>query len=459
MILIYQQKSYMNNAILNTYSQLNTNYFLSNTATREYSSVLEHFKSHYISFFNNHDFLHKNGQFYTFQYQEKIENIPFCFEDNHTMSESLNNYIFQKLPISTLHYYIKNNLLIEMHGVFANDIEEFARIYQINLVKKINFSYFGTAKKFNTIRPSFYEGFRNGRKTLFIFVTPGRDYIHHYGSFIKYVYVSLNKKIKNFFIFRYPLAEIKICDATELNPRFVSENDRVIIGYVEEIRTKLAKEKDSIYLNSYENSFYKSYRYLMKSNNTIINFLGVKFSFWGDISSKIAYKLCKLGASEIIYIGKLGCLTNIKDLYKKIFIPSIYFIMTNYKILLTVSKLENKLLRKFPQLNTYGHLSVPTVLEESYIQRNVANYFSINSIDNEISQIAYSINSFNRYKNKNVSFSALHFATDYLRNENEKSKFIKLNLSTNRITMALIKKQKILDKIYSIFFKYINDQF
>lgn len=102
-------------------------------------------------------------------------------------------------------------------------------------------------------------------------------------------------------------------------------------------------------------------------------------------------------------------------------------------------------------------MSVPTVLEENYIQRNVADQFAINSIDNEISQIAYSINKYNSENKKSVSFSALHFSTDYLRKEEEKGKYIKLNLSTNRTILALIKKQKILDKIYNIFFKYIND--
>ncbi|MCS7093285.1 MAG: hypothetical protein NZL96_02565 [Patescibacteria group bacterium] len=444
--------------VLKLYSSINFNYLSSVLNFKEYSSVINYFNNDYLSFFSDLRILKENERlkFYLFQYKEELKNIPFATKKQHTMDHALNWYILSKIPFSVVNDYIKNEFLIEIHGYFPTDFDLYHKLNNVELISKVDFNYFSTTKKFNFIRPGFFEMIKNNKKTLVILVPPGKDYIYHYTSFIKYFFYKLNKKIKNFFIFRYPLAEIRICDLTKLDENFVLRGDKVVISYVEEMRLRLQKEKRPVLISSFENQFYKSYRYRLK-NNFVVNFLGVKYSFWGDISSKIVYRICKLGASEVIYIGKLGCLTKETDLYNKIFVPSIYFVMNQHRVMISINKIKNKLIDRFPFLNTYGHLSVPTVIEETYLQRKIAEQFSINSIDNEISQIAYSINRFNLINKKDVSFSALHFSTDYLRNENERGKFIKLNLSTNRTILAKMKKNKILDKIYSILSNYLDE--
>ncbi len=90
----------------------------------------------------------------------------------------------------------------------------------------------------------------------------------------------------------------------------------MVIGYVEEILENF-KTSYEIITENY-NRFYGSKRVRLK-NGKIVNFLGIKYSYWGNISKKVVEKIISLGGKEIIYAAKLGSLTSHLHLYKKKF--------------------------------------------------------------------------------------------------------------------------------------------
>lgn len=183
------------------------------------------------------------------------------------------------------------------------------------------------------------------------------------------------------------------------------------------------------------------------SRGVCVNLLGVKYSFWGCISAKVTTQICRLGAQEIIYIGKLGTLSSPSDIYNKIFTPSRFLIMYGDALVCDIKDLRNNVLEYKSSLATGRHVSVPTVVEEDYTQRNVAASLGISSIDNEISQVAYAIDQFNRQFNREVSYTAMHFATDYIRKPHERGVEMDFDLSNNRSEVARGKKATMVDAI------------
>ena len=80
----------------------------------------------------------------------------------------------------------------------------------------------------------------------------------------------------------------------------------------------------------------------------------------------------------------------------------------------------------------------------------------INPIDNEISQIANTIDNFNKLNSINISYTSLHFATDYLKSRKELDKQVELNLSNNRCELAKSCKEVVTKKIISLLLEYLS---
>ena len=176
----------------------------------------------------------------------------------------------------------------------------------------------------------------------------------------------------------------------------------------------------------------------------------------GNISSYLAEQGCKLGMDELIYIAKQGSLTRPEDLYTKIYSSTSYLTMSSLKTNSYISGVENSFVKLFPELDTGCHISVPTVLEEDYYQREIATkQYNAQSIDNEISQIANCIYQYNQENDCNVKYFNMHFATDYVRRKEEKILKTSFDLANNRTKDALSRKQLILSKIGDYFSQYI----
>ena len=320
---------------------------------------------------------------------------------DHTMCFSLDQYVQQKLPTKLIEKAVINDWNIEIHGIFPLLFSQYSNVLGFDAIEHFEFKHNKKIKKYNYIRPSFFIGYRKNQKnTLVISVTPGEDYIYHYSSMIRHHLLTLTSKGEDLMtIHRYPELENNLSDWTNLDNEFVMPNDIVILGSVETIENAFKEKIDLELISSNENKYYGTKRYKLP-NGKIVSFLGVKYSYWGSMSANIVSKLCKLGVSEIIYSAKLGSLTKPEDLYHKIYSPTKYLRMKSHKVTELITNLPNRFVKKFPELNSNWHVSIPTVLEEDFEQRRIAKEIGVESIDNEISCMAIAINNYNNKYNK-----------------------------------------------------------
>lgn len=379
--------------------------------------------------------------------------IPLSWHKNHTMLDALFNYTHQKFPVKIIDNALKKHYKIELHGIHPSYAKKIFEVKRNASLEEIYFRNNPKSKKYNYIRPSFFCDKKNHK--FLIAVTPGADYVLHYAEMLRYILASKNIVIDDFLtVIRYPSIEKNITFWTGLDKSFIKRKDIVIIGYVDELRRRLIDRGFFKKTNIIENKFYKSFRY-KTTNNTFVNFLGTKHSFWGNISSKMSRKICSLGAHEIIYVSKIGTLTSPDDLYHQVFVPKKFTTLRHDKVAERTEELSNSFSDVYPKSIASHHASVPTVLEESFSQREVAKSHGIQTIDNEVSQIAHTIKKWNK-KNKNVTYGSIHFATDYIHDKNDGFKNKHLNLSTNRTYHAINKKNNALKKITKIVELYLK---
>jgi hypothetical protein len=299
-------------------------------------------------------------------------------------------------------------------------------------------------KNFNYVRPTFFWGNNSeGEKLFIVAVTPGTDYISHYCEMLQYILstkgLAATDRIR---ITRYPSVEEKLCSWTGLDSSFIEPKDKIIIGYVQEMQERLAKSMQHI--ETHNNEYYTSARYKTETGQ-VLNFLGVKYSFWGNISAKIARRICELGADELIYVSKVGTLTSADDIYGKLYVPDKYVYVQGLE---AVRQIRQENFLKAPREDRGTHVSVPTVLQESFSQRDLISSMDAHSIDNEAAQIACTVAHWNRWlSNKKVSYGSIHFATDYLYKSGESTENQFLNLSSNRTASAREKKAYVMDRI------------
>lgn len=390
---------------------------------------------------------------------ESNEEIVSCGAFDHTMFTSIDRYCSQKFPVDSIKKSLLSGRKFEIHGIFPSHFMKIAHRLGYSELEEIVFTHNVRTKKFNYVRPKFFKGVNeDGQRVFIVAVNSGRDYVFHYASMLRHIMGTYSVQMaETLAVYRYPLAESSIHIWTELNADLVKKGDLVIIGYVEEMRSQLEGKLNLERIHEIDMPYYTSIRY-RNSKGTIINLIGVKYSFWGCISAKLVTQICRLGAKEIIYVGKLGALSTPNDLYSRIFIPSRFMIMYHDKVVCDIQSLKNGLLDRFPELSTGRHVSVPTVVEEDYAQRAITHDLDINSIDNEVSQIAYAVAQFNRQLNEDVSYTAIHFATDYIRRPHERSLKVKFDLSNNRTSRAFNKKLAILGAISDRLAEYLESK-
>jgi len=388
-----------------------------------------------------------------YDYCELVElHIPVACIKSHTMGKKLPVWAWSKVPQQSIQEAVSKNTTIEVHGVYPTvSPENFTRYKE-----HASISFTPTSRKrFNYIRPTF--SWVNRGSTLIVQVTPGRDYLYHYAGIIRYCLHQYHRT-SLLTVYRYPEIERTLDVWTTLDESLISQDSVVIIGYVEEAEAYLITQRNQfLFITKEENRYYTAVQYRTYSGQLII-FLGVKYSFWGDISAIIASKLCKLCAKEIIYISKLGSLRTPDDVYNAVFAPTNYITM-NYCDVISITRSTNSIASIFPELDTQCHASVPTVIEEDLRQRAVLVNHSVSSIDNEISQIANAVANFNKTHKKKVCFSSLHFASDYLRKDTEVNHDIAYDLSNHRSADAVKRRANVMKVLLSYLHRYIQNTY
>ncbi|MCF1485581.1 MULTISPECIES: hypothetical protein [Rhizobium/Agrobacterium group] len=363
-------------------------------------------------------------------------------EISHTMSNRYPVYLDSKIgEIADL---------VDRYGVKVIRLKEFLPIEEdIRLAqnRSIIFTFDKSDKRHNWIRPHLEIIENDGVFEADLFVTPGRDYLEHYFSMMQSS-VKLRNIDAECAAFHTPHYAQSIRDWAGLD-RIERANARsVIIGQFTELSDSFRRKEPPF--KTIMTSFFTLEKY------AAFDLLGINFSFWGNLSYHLTAALIELGYREIIYVGKLGCLTEKVDVYNRIFVPNDFYLFDKDLSLLSISNIDNPLLKYFPRLSGGKHVSVPTVAEEILYQRDLFSKISISTIDNEISYIAKAISEHNLINDEEVSFSAFHYATDYLRHEREAIDEGVLDLANCRAEVALCKKRRILEKISALLYEYLN---
>lgn len=388
-----------------------------------------------------------------YDYFELVDlHFPIACTNLHTMGKKLSVWAWSKVPQKSLQEAVSNNAKIEVHGVYPTvSAESFTHYKEYSDTRCISFTP-TSKKRLNYVRPTF--SWVNGGHTLIVKVTPGIDYLCHYAGIIRYC-LHQYRRTGLLTIYRYPDVESTLDIWTALDERLIAKDSVVMIGYVEEAEDYLATHLERLsFIKRKENTYYTVVHYYTCGGQSIV-FLGVKYSFWGDISAIIASKFCKLHIKEIIYISKLGSLRTPSDVYNAVFAPTQYITM-NYCDIKNITITTNNIAAMFPELNTQCHASVPTVIEEDFMQREVLVNYGVSSVDNEIAQIAHAIANFNKANERNICFSSIHFASDYLRKNTEVNHNIEYDLSNHRSTEALKRRVSIMKVLLSYLHRYIQ---
>lgn len=383
----------------------------------------------------------------------RLDAIPATRPYDNTMFTAVDSYSEKTLTTDELGALLQSGGRIEVHGTYPTHLPaliEGSTITDLELLvdRTENQRLMATTKRFNNVRPHFYQGTDpSGRRVLFVGAGCGEDYVLHYASMLRHVWHNTTRAEPRdrLRIVRYPQAEQDIAYWTGLDQSFVHAGDRVVLGYVEECRDRLGGAAATV--ASYETEFYGADT-IYDGKGRRVTFLGVKFSFWGSISFYLAARLCELGISELLYIGKLGALSSKTDLYEQLFVPSRFAKLRHDQVEYIVDPSPaNGVLEAMPLLDTGMHVSIPTVLEEDYAQREQTTLLNAQSIDNEISQIARAVADHNASRGATVKFSAIHFATDYIRRDDERSVETRYDLANARTPDAQEARERMLDRI------------
>ena len=378
-------------------------------------------------------------------YRDSVEvdpaEIPLVRPDEHTMGGALDTYVAQRLPVDLLDEAFAAGMPVEVHGVYPRHAPHV--LAGAALARRGDISR--PSKAFNRIRPHYFTVPGPRRDRLVVAVPPGRDYVLHYASLVSHHVRALGLPPSALgVVVRYPRAEETVADWTGLSG-VVEAGDRVLIGYVQELVPALA-ERGGAVVDRRSNEFYGCTRLEFPRSGEVVCALGVRFSFWGCISARLAVACKRLGATEVVYAGKLGTLTEPGDIYGRLFTPSAYLhVGPGAGFVGPAPGPPNGLLDLYPDLDTGVHMSVATVLEEDVKQRAYADRFGVGSIDNEIAQIALALAGFDG--EGSAAFSAIHFATDYLRVPGEAARADIYNLTNHRREDALRRKTVMLDEV------------
>lgn len=378
-------------------------------------------------------------------------NFPIVNEEEHSMAHALPDYVKQKIPTLLIKDAIKKGYAIHILGsppplllssCFANS--EFEEIY-LDIEKKND-------KEENFKRPAYF--WNDKKKELIVSVMAGKDYLKQYAAMISYyIKIDLGKESQcEVKVTSFPCLEKKIDVWTSLDENFVKPNDVVIIGNVSDYLEEFKEQKKIIHiLSEYENSYYKSTRIKFGKKN--LNFFRAKYSFWGNMSAYLVNKMLLLGAEEIVYLSKIATLENPADIYQKIYSPTQFAILENHKVEF-VGKVPNQIVKNFPELNTGMHISLATVMEQDYYTSAIAHAVST-TLDLEVSKIAKTILKHNQENNKQVVFTPLHWATDYIRTKDEANLETGYDLA-NGNAKGKERKKEILKRIYSLLTNYFS---
>jgi hypothetical protein len=389
----------------------------------------------------------------------QVDFVPTEWFSQHTMRDALPPYVASKIPYGAIHQIEPRYDGIEVHGTYPEEFPSTSRLLGFTDVIPIPFRPQPTGKRHNYVRPRFYWATKGDKPTFVAAVTPGSDYVYHYADMLRFALASHGMDPSRVQAFRYPALERTITDWTGLNASFLRPRDRVIIGNFASFEGAVVDALGAQPIGHAENSFYEASRYRLRNGSTT-TFLGVKYSYWGNISGRIAERLCLLGASEVLYTGKLGTMTDPGEVYTRIFMPQAFIRARNDRLIGGVVRgVPNRLLAAYPGMASGMHASTATIIEETHPQFEIFGRYGAVTTDNEISNVAAAVARSN-WRGGTTSLSFVHYATDFVLGEPgakaPSRKNVTHNLSTNRDSEALSLKSDAVARVAGIVTDYLD---
>lgn len=149
-----------------------------------------------------------------------------------------------------------------------------------------------TGKLFNFQRPT--AEVHGG--DLVIKAFPGIDYVHHYALIIA-TYLAMTGQAAD--TVSYELPDTAVCRAAVQQLTLDLDGDLVIVGWG---LAHLAPA-DGVWTHG---RGYAWQRALIRGRRVV--YLGFLHSIWGDVAGRVVTRLAELGASDVVYVGKVGAL-------------------------------------------------------------------------------------------------------------------------------------------------------
>ncbi|SHG70223.1 hypothetical protein SAMN05443144_14710 [Fodinibius roseus] len=319
---------------------------------------------------------------------------------NHTMGNSLYQYLSLKIPHPLINFFSD----IEQVIVRGN-----YKISATSSLEKPN-------KIFNVERPVV----NISNSIAYVNCFPGFDYILHFSSVISSYFALLGVPIN--IKPEYPTR--KKCE-TELRNSLnssIPNASTIVLGKVD----FLSGLSSSTLWKGHEPFLWKPVDGF--NNNAIL--LGCKHTIWGEIAGRLVSYLCKRGANTVLYIGKLGSL-DYQDFPNRLLATSSKSILPNGQIIewQNLFTSANNLVIKAP------HITVPSVMQETNDWFKLAS-LKARFVDPEIGWMALAAN------NHSAKFSHLHIISDNLSSRN-----FPFNLSNERVPKALALRKKLYHEI------------
>lgn len=231
-------------------------------------------------------------------------------------------------------------------------------------------------KLFNYKRPT--AEIIDGVGVLYVF--PGKNYVEHYAK----IYRQLGYEVEA----QAPTEDEMREAVRSVFPDDFPDVDTVILGYVEPLAAT----------NDWHDNEEISWS-VQHIGGTLVAFVGVTFSYWGDIIYYIAERIAG-HANQLIYVGKLGSL-NRND------VPNKTIATGNTSLVEGTEITWNNIFETSPLVTLGKHASLPSVLDETseWFIRNRDQY---RFVDPEVGWAAKAC------QDNGIKFSYLHLVTDNL---------------------------------------------
>lgn len=350
-------------------------------------------------------------------------------------------------------------IALEVHGLTKEHIDAFLEHERLQVLEVAHRKP-RREKSYNFERPSFYRCKRaSGEQVICVFCFPSEEYVTQYAevlaAYLCYDHekgcfseeIQRNLEIP---VFRYPSVSERIAIWSGLEKvatNALEQGDLVVMGHADEFISAASNcgyAIDTIYniepvaIRSDANARgakvgrkrnFGRLTVLRHNNQRRIVVAAFVESFWGRASGQYARCFAEAGATDIVYMSKCGTFVS-NDMVHGIAVPQYFHLIepseaspsdTKIRRINSLSECRDHhgrlIFDHFGNEQAGGiHLTVPTVLGETFEQAKF--YYKLNpaTIDNEDAFIARELEQLNQVRGIGAQchFTAFHFITDYL---------------------------------------------